>query len=137
MHVPLISIRMVVAGLVLVLLAGAGVAGGFWVVSRGHAGSPGPWAALAGVGVAAVVAWRRSWVRHPWRNCRRCTAPRAKGQQRPASGSGRHTDTTVFKGKSGRCTCCQGRGQHVRLAVRVFQPGRARELAAGKRGRYG
>jgi hypothetical protein len=121
---------MVVAAVVGLLLAGLGVAGGFWAAGRVHVsgGSPGPWVAAGGVVLAAAGVYGRSLRRHPWRPCQRC------------KGRGEHVDTTVWKGTSGKCLCCANSGQkgkHVRLPVRVFQPGRARELRAGQRGKFG
>jgi hypothetical protein len=140
--VPLITIRMLVAAAVVVAAAGGLVVAGFWVAGnvRVSAGSAGPVLAAAGAGVAGVLVYARSLQRRPWRRCLRC------------KGSGRNVDTTLFTGQmlkfltlgavnlgpvQGRCTCCDGRQVHVRPGVRVFQPGRARELKAGKRGRYG
>ena len=84
--------------------------------------------AAAVLAVPAGLVYARSLHRHPWRRCRRCNA------------SGRHEDTTVFKGTSGRCVCCArsgNRGWHVRPGVRIFTPARARALAGGRTGRYG
>ena len=86
MHLPLISVRMVAAGLVVLGLAGVGVAAGFWLAGRGSAARPGPWAGFAAGAVVFGAVWARSSVRHPWRNCRRCSPRRKRGQQRPASG---------------------------------------------------
>jgi hypothetical protein len=120
-HLPLVSIRAVavlcaVAGLVAVV-----VAAGFWAAGHSHAsrGAVVPAVVALVSGVVFGVVYKRSCDRHPWRKCLRC------------KGSGRHEDTTVFKGKSGRCRCCQSSGKHVRAGVRVFQPGRAKQLRAG------
>jgi hypothetical protein len=133
---PLITIRMLVAAAVVLAVAGLAAAGGFWLAGHGPHVDGGAVAVLGVAGAGGALLWARSARRHPWRRCLRCST-RRKGDPKPAAGSGRHVDRTLFKGTSGRCRCCQGRGQHPRVVVRVFQPGRARDLVNGKRGKYG
>ena len=75
------------------------------------------------LGLAAAAVYRYSLWRHPYRKC-----PRGcKG--------GDHVDTTVFRGTFGRCLLCHGSGKSIRLGVRLFTPGTAREIRAGRHGR--
>jgi len=79
---------------------------------------------LLAIAAAFGGTWTWHMRRHPWRKCRRCT------------GTGRHDDTTMFKGTSGRCTCCNSTGRHVRLDTRWLMPDYARRLDRGERGRW-
>lgn len=121
-----LSTRTIWAAIIgLSVLAVLGIAVTLYVLfGHPHAPSGGTVVLAAGAGVV-IGAYGWSLARHPWRNCRRC------------SGSGGHVDTTMWKGTYGRCTRCQGAKGFPRLGVRVLTPSRARELRAGKRGRFG
>lgn len=72
--------------------------------------------ALAAVAVVVYVASLRV---HPWAPCRRC------------GGSGKTKDR-IWRGRTGTCPACGGRGRKPRTGVHVLQPGRHKQLARGK-----
>jgi hypothetical protein len=76
------------------------------------------WLILAAAAVLAA-AYAVSLRIHPWAPCRSC------------KGSGKSRDA-VWKTAFGTCRACGGRGRRPRAGVRVLQPGRARQLAAGQ-----
>lgn len=112
------AFRWWIFGLAVAAAAALG-AGILWLIAhvRVSPGSSGAWSALAACAGVAIGAYYWSLVRHPWRSCLRC------------KGTGGHVDTTLFKGKFGSCSCCDGTKKHLRWGVRV--------LRGGKPGRYG
>lgn len=74
---------------------------------------------VAGALITLIAAYLVSLRVHPWTRCRRC------------SGGGKSKDR-IWRGAHGTCPSCGGRGRHPRLGVRIFTPGRARQMTAPK-----
>lgn len=83
-------------------------------------------APLAGLAVTAGAGGLYWWSlkRHPYVPCPRC------------GGSKAHVDTTFLPGTGGRCLVCSGKGLMTRLGVKLFLPATARDIRAGKKGKY-
>jgi hypothetical protein len=75
--------------------------------------------ALLILAAVAVVAYAASLRVHPWTPCRRC-------------GGGGKTWDRIWRGASGTCPACGGRGRKPRAGVRVLRPGRHKKLASGQ-----
>lgn len=73
--------------------------------------------------IIAFAVYRYSIWRRPMRPCKRC------------GGSSRNTDTTLFRGASGRCWRCGGKGQLPRLGVRVLMPSTYQDIKDGQTGK--
>lgn len=82
--------------------------------------------AAAGLAASAVTGSVYGWslLRHPNRRCWRC------------GGSKRHDDTTVWRGTSGTCLVCRGKGRYPRWGTRIFMPRTARAIRRGGHGKY-
>lgn len=77
--------------------------------------------------LAALLAYRLSLTFWPWWPCGHCGGSKIR----------RHPGRGRITRAHGGCLWCRGKGRHPRLGVRVLTPNRARDLRAGKPGRFG